>query len=172
MIAVQVKNLVRVCLPAFLLSIVGVVTYPSFTIFLVNIIGNENNGAFSVQRQDASQYVQNILTVSGLMFSILVGYAYYFMYQQQERARRDNSSNGDGFFHFYLANSSPSHPPFVFSTCPTIQRFFAFITTHCTIFIPYLRKYRKRNPTSQNKLLLYVLVVTYIQRYYHVFHPM
>jgi hypothetical protein len=87
-IAVQIKTLVRVCLPALLLSIVGVMSYPSFAMSLVNIIGNENHGAFSVLSQDASQYVQNILTASGLMFSILVGYTYYFMYQQQERVSR------------------------------------------------------------------------------------
>jgi hypothetical protein len=87
-IAVQIKTLVRVCLPALLLSIIGVMSYPSFAMSLVNIIGNENQGAFSVLSQDASQYVQNILTASGLMFSILVGYTYYFMYQQQERVSR------------------------------------------------------------------------------------
>jgi len=37
-----------------------------------------------VVAQDASQYIQNILTTSGLIFSLLVGQTYYFMYQQQE----------------------------------------------------------------------------------------
>jgi hypothetical protein len=113
-IAVQVKTVVRVCLPAFLLSIVGVVTYPSFAMLLVSIIGNENHGAFSVLSQDASQYVQNILTASGLMFSILVGYTYYFMYQQQERVSRGNSLNENCCIHYYFVNSFPSPPTFCF----------------------------------------------------------
>ena len=41
-------------------------------------------GVFAVLSQDSSQFVQNFLTVSGLLFSILVGQTYYFMYQQQE----------------------------------------------------------------------------------------
>jgi hypothetical protein len=84
-VAVQIKTLVRVCLPAILLSLVGIISYPSFAMLLAGIIGDENHGAFAVLSQDASQYVQNILTSSGLMFSILVGYTYYFMYQQQEK---------------------------------------------------------------------------------------
>ncbi|KAL3939788.1 MAG: hypothetical protein SGARI_001239 [Bacillariaceae sp.] len=38
----------------------------------------------SVLTFDSSQFVQNFLTVAGLLFSILVGQTYYFMYQQQE----------------------------------------------------------------------------------------
>jgi len=41
-------------------------------------------GVFTVLSQDSSQFVQNFLTVAGLLFSILVGQTYYFMYQQQE----------------------------------------------------------------------------------------
>ncbi|KAI2505238.1 hypothetical protein MHU86_9234 [Fragilaria crotonensis] len=41
-------------------------------------------GVFQVLSQDSSQFVQNFLTVAGLLFSILVGQTYYFMYQQQE----------------------------------------------------------------------------------------
>ena len=41
-------------------------------------------GVFAVLSQDSSQFVQNFLTVAGLLFSILVGQTYYFMYQQQE----------------------------------------------------------------------------------------
>jgi hypothetical protein len=41
-------------------------------------------GVFAVLSQDASQFVQNFLTVAGLLFSILVGQTFYFMYQQQE----------------------------------------------------------------------------------------
>jgi len=41
-------------------------------------------GVFAVLSQDSSQFVQNFLTVAGLLFSILVGQTFYFMYQQQE----------------------------------------------------------------------------------------
>lgn len=34
--------------------------------------------------QDSSQFVQNFLTVSGLLFSILIGQTYAFLYTQQE----------------------------------------------------------------------------------------
>jgi len=41
-------------------------------------------GVFQVLSQDSSQFVQNFLSVAGLLFSILAGQTYYFMYQQQE----------------------------------------------------------------------------------------
>eukprot|EP00555_Chaetoceros_dichaeta_P007151 CAMPEP_0198261062 /NCGR_PEP_ID=MMETSP1447-20131203/9859_1 /TAXON_ID=420782 /ORGANISM="Chaetoceros dichaeta, Strain CCMP1751" /LENGTH=323 /DNA_ID=CAMNT_0043948863 /DNA_START=460 /DNA_END=1431 /DNA_ORIENTATION=+ len=41
-------------------------------------------GVFAVLSQDSSQFVQNFLTVSGLLFSILIGQTYAFLYQQQE----------------------------------------------------------------------------------------
>jgi len=82
-LAVQLKSLVRVLFPAFLWTSVSVVLYPYLALFLAEL---ENDQAvFSVLSQDASQFVQNILTTSGLMFSILVGYTYYFMYQQQQQ---------------------------------------------------------------------------------------
>jgi hypothetical protein len=51
-------------------------------IALANLIND--SGVFAVVAQDSSQYIQNILTTSGLTFSLLVGQTYYFMYQQQE----------------------------------------------------------------------------------------
>jgi len=83
-LAAQIKTLVRVGLPAFLLAAIGSASYPSIVMVLAGILENDH-GVFAVLSQDASQYVQNILTTSGLMFSILVGYSYYFLYQQQER---------------------------------------------------------------------------------------
>lgn len=83
-LAAQIKTLVRVGLPAFLLAAIGSASYPSIAMLLAEILENDH-GVFAVLSQDASQYVQNILTTSGLMFSILVGYSYYFLYQQQER---------------------------------------------------------------------------------------
>jgi hypothetical protein len=83
-LAVQVKSLVRVALPSILWAIVSVLLYPSLVMYLAGLeIYDE--GVLAVLSQDASQYVQNILSSSGLMFSISVGYTYYFMYQQQEQ---------------------------------------------------------------------------------------
>ena len=81
--AAQIKTLVRVGLPAILLAALGKVSYPTIAMLLVGL--ENDDGVLAVLSQDASQYVQNILTTSGLLFSILVGYTYYFQYQQQER---------------------------------------------------------------------------------------
>ena len=43
-----------------------------------------DSDAISVVANDYAQYIQNILTTCGLMFTITVGYTYYFLYQQQE----------------------------------------------------------------------------------------
>eukprot|EP00581_Thalassiosira_minuscula_P010265 CAMPEP_0183709960 /NCGR_PEP_ID=MMETSP0737-20130205/5874_1 /TAXON_ID=385413 /ORGANISM="Thalassiosira miniscula, Strain CCMP1093" /LENGTH=617 /DNA_ID=CAMNT_0025938179 /DNA_START=102 /DNA_END=1955 /DNA_ORIENTATION=- len=50
---------------------------------------NNNNmlytdSVLTVLSNDLSQYVQNILTTCALLFGMLVGQTYYFMYQQQE----------------------------------------------------------------------------------------
>jgi hypothetical protein len=58
------------------------IAYPYVAIALANLIND--SGVFAVVAQDSSQYIQNILTTSGLIFSLLVGQTYYFMYQQQE----------------------------------------------------------------------------------------
>ena len=59
------------------------IAYPHVALTLANLIND--SGVFAVVAQDASQYIQNILTTSGLTFSILIGQTYYFMYQQQEK---------------------------------------------------------------------------------------
>jgi hypothetical protein len=75
-------SLLRVGIPSLFLATSAKISYPTVAIQLANLI--DDSGVFSVVAQDASQYIQNILTTSGLMFSILVGQTYYFMYQQQE----------------------------------------------------------------------------------------
>lgn len=78
----QSVTLLRVGIPSLFLATSAAISYPTVAMWLASTIND--SGVFAVVSQDASQYIQNILTTSGLMFSILVGQTYYFMYQQQE----------------------------------------------------------------------------------------
>lgn len=78
----QTVTILRVGIPSLFLSASANIAYPYVSIALANLIND--SGVFAVVAQDASQYIQNVLTTSGLVFSILVGQTYYFMYQQQE----------------------------------------------------------------------------------------
>jgi len=83
--AVQIKTLVRVGIPSISLALIAGFLYTPLSLYVANDIIHADQGVFTVVSQDSSQYIQNILTTSGLMFSILTGYTYYFMYQQQEQ---------------------------------------------------------------------------------------
>ena len=72
-------SLFRVGIPSLFIAASAKISYPFVAIALANAI--DDSGVFAVVSQDASQYIQNILTTSGLTFSILVGQTYYFMYQ-------------------------------------------------------------------------------------------
>jgi hypothetical protein len=74
----QSVTLLRVGVPSLFLAASATIAYPTVAMELANQIND--SGVFAVVAQDASQYIQNILTTSGLMFSILVGQTYYFMY--------------------------------------------------------------------------------------------
>ena len=78
----QVISLFRVVLPALGIAGLSNILYPYISLEVAAAIND--SGVFAVVAQDASQYIQNILTTSGLVFSLLVGQTYYFMYQQQE----------------------------------------------------------------------------------------
>ncbi|CAB9510738.1 expressed unknown protein [Seminavis robusta] len=78
----NVITLIRVGIPSVLGGIFATLVFPAMSLFLASIMNDA--GVFTVLSQDSSQFVQNFLTVSGLLFSILVGQTYYFMYQQQE----------------------------------------------------------------------------------------
>lgn len=80
---VQYISLLRVGIPALGYATVSKLIYPSLAMTLA--VSINDSAVFAVVSQDASQYIQNILTVSGLVFSLLVGQTYYFMYQQQEK---------------------------------------------------------------------------------------
>jgi hypothetical protein len=79
---VQTVTLLRVGVPAVAAATAANLVYAPTAMALAQFI--DDSGVFAVVSQDASQYIQNILTTSGLVFSILVGQTYYFMYQQQE----------------------------------------------------------------------------------------
>jgi hypothetical protein len=78
----QTVTLLRVGVPAVAAATAANLVYAPTAMALAQFI--DDSGVFAVVSQDASQYIQNILTTSGLVFSILVGQTYYFMYQQQE----------------------------------------------------------------------------------------
>ncbi|KAL3782585.1 hypothetical protein HJC23_005288 [Cyclotella cryptica] len=97
----QMRTIVRVFLPSLVFASIGIWLYPSMAQFLVHLPsslttndapgGNfaTNNVLYTdevltVLSNDLSQYVQNILTTCALLFGMLVGQTYYFMYQQQE----------------------------------------------------------------------------------------
>lgn len=79
---VQLVTLLRVGIPSLISAILGTYLFPFLALTLATIMNDA--GVFAVLSQDSSQFVQNFLTVAGLLFSILVGQTYYFMYQQQE----------------------------------------------------------------------------------------
>jgi len=75
-------TLIRVGIPSILSGVLAFVAFPAMSMWLCSLWTDA--GVFAVLSQDSSQFVQNFLTVAGLLFSILVGQTYYFMYQQQE----------------------------------------------------------------------------------------
>mmetsp|Transcript_32022 Transcript_32022/g.52920 ORF Transcript_32022/g.52920 Transcript_32022/m.52920 type:complete len:386 (-) Transcript_32022:47-1204(-) len=79
---VQIVSVLRVCVPSFLIAALAAKTYPGLSMMVSGWIDDPK--AMEVVANDYAQYIQNILTTSGLMFSITVGYTYYFLYQQQE----------------------------------------------------------------------------------------
>ena len=83
-------SLFRVGFPSLFFALSAKIAYPFVALALANAI--DDSGVFAVVSQDASQYIQNVLTTSGLTFSILVGQTYYFMYQvsSSKQVSREN----------------------------------------------------------------------------------
>eukprot|EP00591_Stephanopyxis_turris_P013054 CAMPEP_0195530844 /NCGR_PEP_ID=MMETSP0794_2-20130614/33924_1 /TAXON_ID=515487 /ORGANISM="Stephanopyxis turris, Strain CCMP 815" /LENGTH=410 /DNA_ID=CAMNT_0040662443 /DNA_START=163 /DNA_END=1395 /DNA_ORIENTATION=+ len=79
---IQLVTFLRVGIPSVLSGVVATLVFPFLALTLASVMNDA--GVFAVLSQDSSQFVQNFLTVSSLLFSILVGQTYYFMYQQQE----------------------------------------------------------------------------------------
>ena len=78
----NLKTLLSVGIPSVISGIAATFLFPFLALFLASIVNDA--GVFAVLSQDSSQFVQNFLTVSGLLFSILIGQTYAFLYTQQE----------------------------------------------------------------------------------------
>ena len=78
----QLLSVCRIALPSLLAAFVAANVYTPLSLFIAELIHDDK--VFEVVSQDLSQFIQNILTTSGLVFSLLVGQTFYFMYQQQE----------------------------------------------------------------------------------------
>ncbi|GFH56924.1 hypothetical protein CTEN210_13400 [Chaetoceros tenuissimus] len=78
----NLKTLLSVGIPSIISGIAATFLFPFMALFLASIVNDA--GVFAVLSQDSSQFVQNFLTVSGLLFSILIGQTYAFLYTQQE----------------------------------------------------------------------------------------
>lgn len=81
-------TILRVILPTVLAFIGGAVVYAPSCVVLQDMldIGNTGRGPIlSLLGMDQSQFMQNFLTVNGLLFTILCGNTYTALYNQQER---------------------------------------------------------------------------------------
>ena len=81
-IKLGILTFIRIAVPSILAGIISFFIFPGLCLWLGSLF--TESGVFTVLSQDSSQFVQNFLSVSSLLFSILVGQTYYFMYQQQE----------------------------------------------------------------------------------------
>lgn len=68
---VQFITFLRVAVPSILAGVAATCAFPGLAITLATVMNDA--GVFAVLSQDSSQFVQNFLTVSSLLFSILVG---------------------------------------------------------------------------------------------------
>lgn len=78
----QLTTLARVAIPSVVAGVTCYLAFPALAMGLASMMSGE--GVFKVLSTDSSQFVQNFLSVSSLLFSILVGQTYYFLYTQQE----------------------------------------------------------------------------------------
>jgi len=75
------QTLLRVVLPSLVAGVGAALIFPAISLFLKTFL---DAGELSILGNDSSQFVQNFVTVNGLLFSILAGNTYYFLYQQTE----------------------------------------------------------------------------------------
>ena len=73
----QLATILRISIPSVLIGVGATLAFPGLALFLASTWNDA--GVFAVLSQDSSQFVQNFLTVAGLLFSILVGQTYYFV---------------------------------------------------------------------------------------------
>jgi hypothetical protein len=75
------ETLLRIILPSAAAASLALFFYTPFCLFLKSIM---DTGELSILANDSSQFMQNFLSLNGLLFSILAGNSFYFLYQQTE----------------------------------------------------------------------------------------
>ena len=75
------STLLRVAFPTVLSSLFGLYYFDNIALYIRSVL---DVGTIGMLMADDAQFVQNFLTVIGLLFSILAGNAYSALYQQQE----------------------------------------------------------------------------------------
>jgi hypothetical protein len=76
-----IATLRRVIVPAVVATVLGVLYFDNITEIVLRSL---DAGGLKMVMRDESQFIQNFLTVIGLLFSILAGNAYSSLYTQQE----------------------------------------------------------------------------------------
>lgn len=76
-----VATIRRVIVPSIVCTILGVLYFDNITGWVMSSL---DKGGLEMVMTDQSQFIQNFLTVIGLLFSILAGNAYSSLYTQQE----------------------------------------------------------------------------------------
>lgn len=72
--ALQIYTFLRVSIPSVITGVLATMAFPALSLFLCSLMNDA--GTFTVLSTDSSQFVQNFLTVAGLLFSMLVGQTY------------------------------------------------------------------------------------------------
>lgn len=83
----QILTLIRVTFPSLIFGIILTLIYPSLAISTTEWIANHEYAAGTFElilTDNANQFIQNVHNVGALIFSLLTGFTYYFMYSQQE----------------------------------------------------------------------------------------
>ena len=75
------STLVRVALPTILATALGFLYFDDLSLAIRSLL---DVGTIRILMADEAQFIQNFLTVIGLLFSILAGNAYAALYEQQE----------------------------------------------------------------------------------------
>jgi len=129
----QLSSLVRITLPSIVAGFIAYATFPAFAIKLATIVNNA--GVFAVLSQDSSQFVQNFLTVGGLLFSIIGE-----MTEREERPKKrheacpkqppQNARSVHPFRPVCFILASPPFAPFT-PLSPPFARPPPFILTSC-----------------------------------------
>ena len=76
------STLTRVALPTILATVLGLFYYDNLSLLIRSVLDGRT---LRVLMADEAQFIQNFLTVIGLLFSILAGNAYQALYAQQEQ---------------------------------------------------------------------------------------